>query len=75
MQPEADGNTTEAFSDLAFEWSNDLSFQFRVLRESNGEELFSSYGHVIVFEDQFIEVATNMVDVGSSFIPFDVRPT
>jgi alpha-glucosidase len=63
LQPGPDGETTEATSDLAFEWSNDPSFQFKVSRRSTDEILFSSYGHVIVFEDQFIEVVTNMVDV------------
>jgi hypothetical protein len=63
LQPGPDGETTESTSDLAFEWSNDPSFQFQVSRTSSDEVLFSSYGHVIVFEDQFIEVVTNMVDV------------
>jgi alpha-glucosidase len=62
-QPGPDGETTDSISDLAFGWSNDPSFQFQVPRRSTGEILFSSYGHVIVFEDQFIEVVTNMVDV------------
>ncbi|EME46003.1 glycoside hydrolase family 31 protein [Dothistroma septosporum NZE10] len=62
QQPEADGLTTGNGSRLKLEWSNDPSFQFRVLRASSGEELFSTYGHVIVFEDQFLELATNMVD-------------
>ncbi|KAM0720338.1 hypothetical protein Q7P37_004474 [Cladosporium fusiforme] len=61
-QPGVDGNTTRAGSDLMLEWSNDPSFQFRVVRQSNNEELFSTYGHVVVFEDQFIELVTNMVD-------------
>ena len=63
LQPGPDGKTTESTSDLAFEWSNEPSFQFQVSRRSSDEVLFSSYGHVIVFEDQFIEVVTNMVDV------------
>lgn len=62
-QPTADGKTTEASSDLKLEWSNEPTFQFRVLRQGTGEELFSTYGHVIVFEDQFIELVTNMVTV------------
>ena len=63
LQPEEDGKTTEAASDLKLEWSNDPSFQLRVLRQSSGEELFSTYGHVLVFEDQYVELVTNMVDV------------
>lgn len=62
-QPEGDGSTTEETSDLKLEWSNEPSFQFRVLRQSTGEELFSTYGHVLVFEDQYVELITNMVDV------------
>lgn len=63
LQPGPDGETTGSTSDLAFEWINEPSFQFQVSRRSSGEVLFSTYGHVIVFEDQFIEVVTNMVDV------------
>lgn len=70
-QPNGDGKTTKASSDLSLEWSNDPSFQFKVLRASTGEELFSTYGHVIVFEDQFIEMVTNMVDVSISAIAVD----
>jgi|SRR5690242_3218478 len=70
-QPEWDGKANAACSDLSFEWSNDPSFQFKVLRTSTGEELFSTYGHVIVYEDQFIELVTNMVDVSSH--PSDLR--
>jgi alpha-glucosidase len=65
LQPCPDGETTESTSDLVFEWSNEPSFQFQVSRTTSGEVLFSSYGHVIVFEDQFIQVVTNMVDVRS----------
>lgn len=62
-QPDWDGKTNANCSDLAFTWSNDPTFQFKVSRVSTGEELFSTYGHVIVFEDQFLELVTNMVDV------------
>ncbi|KAF2168529.1 glycoside hydrolase family 31 protein [Zasmidium cellare ATCC 36951] len=61
-EPEGDGHTTEQTSRLKFEWTNDPTFQFRVLRAETGEELFSTYGHVIVYEDQFLELATDMVD-------------
>jgi len=61
--PTGDGQTTAQNSDLTLTWTNDPTFQFKVTRSSNGEELFSTYGHVIVFEDQFIEMVTNMVDV------------
>lgn len=62
-QPEWDGKTILNSSDLSLEWSNDPTFQFRISRGHTGEELFSTYGHVIVYEDQFIEIVTNMVDV------------
>jgi alpha-glucosidase len=48
-------------SDLAFVWTNEPSFQFRVTRVSSGEVIFDTYGHKIVFEDQFLELVTNMV--------------
>lgn len=60
--PAADGSTTAADHDLTFTWDNEPSFQFRVNRATIGEELFSTYGHVIVFEDQFLELKTNMVE-------------
>ncbi|CAO2648181.1 Nn.00g074480.m01.CDS01 [Neocucurbitaria sp. VM-36] len=61
-QPQWDGKTTADSSDLNFDWSNDPSFQFKISRASTGEELFSTYGHVIVYEDQFLELVTNMVE-------------
>ncbi|KAJ5630886.1 uncharacterized protein N7484_010986 [Penicillium longicatenatum] len=59
--PESDGKTTKSNSDLIFDWSDSPSFQFKITRASNGEELFSTYGHVLVYEDQFLEVVTNMI--------------
>jgi alpha-glucosidase len=52
---------TATNSDLAFEWSNDPTFQFRIKRVNTGESLFDTYRHNIVFEDQFLELVTNMV--------------
>ncbi|KAJ4379014.1 hypothetical protein N0V86_005891 [Didymella sp. IMI 355093] len=43
-----------------FEWSNDPTFQFRVKRAKTGEAIFDTFGHKIVFEDQFLELVTNM---------------
>lgn len=63
QQPEWDGKTKPESSDLKFDWSNDPSFQFRISRTSTSEELFSTYGHVIVYEDQYLELVTNMIDV------------
>jgi alpha-glucosidase len=60
------GSTSDGFefnsSDLLFEWSNDPSFQFRIKRAASGEAIFDTYGHKLVFEDQFLEVVTSMVD-------------
>ena len=60
--PEWDGATTKDNSDLQFTWSNEPTFQFAISRPGEEEELFSTFGHVIVFEDQFIELKTNMID-------------
>ncbi|WPA97928.1 uncharacterized protein RHO25_002539 [Cercospora beticola] len=61
-QPRWDGSTTTETSHLQFEWSNEPSFQFSVSRRQDGEVLFSTFGHKIVYEDQFHELITNMVD-------------
>lgn len=60
-EPTADGSTTAEDSDLTFTWTNTPSFQFKVTRTSDGEELWNTYGCVIVFEDQFLEMPTSMV--------------
>jgi alpha-glucosidase len=46
--------------DLSFEWSNHPSFQFRVIRNSNADVVFDTYGSVLVFQDQFLDLVTNM---------------
>ncbi|KAK3686754.1 hypothetical protein LTR37_019504 [Vermiconidia calcicola] len=61
-QPQWDGRTTRYSSDLNFSWSNEPSFQFAITRRHNGEEIFSTFDHVIVYENQFLELVTNMVD-------------
>ncbi|OTB00685.1 glycoside hydrolase family 31 protein [Hypoxylon sp. CI-4A] len=60
--PSSDNKTTSSNSHLKFDWSNSPTFQFNISRASNGEHLFSTWGHVLVYEDQFLEVVTNMVD-------------
>nr|POF15174.1 alpha-glucosidase [Quercus suber] len=62
LAPGSDGKTTNSSSDLAITWTNEPSFQFKITRTKTNEELFSTYGHVIVYEDQYIELVTNMVD-------------
>ena len=59
-QPQWDGSTSSQSSDLQIKWSNNPSFQFSISRRNGGEELFSTFGHVIVYESQFLEVVTNM---------------
>jgi alpha-glucosidase len=60
--PGWDGHTSKTTSDFVFRWSSDPSFQFSISRRHDNEELFSTFGHVIVFEDQFVELVTNMED-------------
>lgn len=61
--PNVTDGASKSGSDLKFTWSNDHSFFFKVERASSGEVLFDTSGHVIVFEDQFLELATNMVSI------------
>ena len=51
-----------AENDLVFEWSNDPSFQFQVSRKATGDVIFSTYGHKLVYQNQFLELATSMVE-------------
>lgn len=48
------------YSDLAVEWSNDPSFNFKVIREANGDVLFNTEGSDLVYENQFIEFVTSL---------------
>ena len=59
--PGVEHGSIQANSDLKFTWSNDPSFQFQVARANSDEVLFDTYGTVIVFEDQFLELTTAMV--------------
>lgn len=62
-------------SDLQLEWSNDPTFQFRVMRRSNGDVIFDTYGHKIVYENQFLELISNMVpDYNVYGLPEAIRP-
>jgi alpha-glucosidase len=58
--PSADGTTTAESSNLNFTYTNEPSFQFQISRVDSGEVIFSTYGKKIVFEDQFLELATSM---------------
>lgn len=59
---EIDSESMAQNSDLVFEWENEPSFQFRVKRAKSGEILWDTYGTKIIFEDQFLELVTSMVE-------------
>ncbi|KAI5357497.1 putative glycoside hydrolase family 31, galactose mutarotase-like domain superfamily [Septoria linicola] len=59
--PSQDPGANKDKSDLKFEWSNEPSFQFKVIRKSSDDVLFNTFGNKIVFEDQFLELVTSMV--------------
>lgn len=52
-------NGSKKSSELAFSWTNSPSFGFNVTRRSTGDVLFSTAGHKLVFENQFIEFVTS----------------
>lgn len=58
--PDTDANSTSLSSDLNFVWSNDPTFSFSVHRVSTGDTLFSTVGTKLVFEDQFVEIASTL---------------
>lgn len=60
-KPEFEGSVNMGDTDLVFHYQNQPSFQFQVIRRSNGDVIFSTYGTKIVFQDQFLELATSMV--------------
>ena len=57
-EPQA-GNATLG-NDMSFYWSNNPSFNFKVVRDSTGDVLFNTAGSKLVFEDQFIEFVSQM---------------
>ncbi|KAF2170137.1 glycoside hydrolase family 31 protein [Zasmidium cellare ATCC 36951] len=46
--------------DLQFSWTNEPTFAFTVVRKSTGDVLFDTTGSVLVYENQFIEFASQM---------------
>lgn len=58
--PAIEGNQTLSNNELNFTYTNQPSFQFEVARAGSGDVIFSTFGKVIVFEDQFLELATSM---------------
>ena len=59
---DSDAYMTSLLSDLDFTWSNDPSFSFTVIRASTGDILFSTKGKKLVYENQFIEFASDLPD-------------
>ena len=74
--PDVDADQAALSSDLFFSWGNEPSFWFKVVRRSIGEELFSTRGNKLVFEDQFVELksplpeAYNLYGLGETIRPF-----
>lgn len=58
--PDPDAATLSQDNDFQFVWSNSPSFSFSVIRRSTGDVAFTTEGSVLVYEDQFIEFATQM---------------
>lgn len=54
-KPNLDTSTVVDENDLAFSWSNEPSFNFKVTLKTTGDTLFNTEGSVLVFENQFIE--------------------
>lgn len=46
--------------DLFVDWSNEPTFNFKVIRRSNGDVLFNTGCNVLVYENQFIEFGTSL---------------
>jgi alpha-glucosidase len=57
-KPASDGRTSG--NDLVFLWSNEPSFNFKVIRKATGDTLFNTAGSVLVFENQFLEFVTSV---------------
>ncbi|KAL1980272.1 hypothetical protein VTN96DRAFT_4416 [Rasamsonia emersonii] len=59
-KPGVDAGAQVPESDLVFSWSNEPSFNFKVLRKATGDILFSTEGSVLVYENQFIEFVSSL---------------
>lgn len=59
-RPKASPNPSIDDSELAFSWSNNPSFNFKVTRKATRDVLFSTEGSALVYEDQFIEFVTSL---------------
>ncbi|PWY87204.1 extracellular alpha-glucosidase aglu [Aspergillus sclerotioniger CBS 115572] len=61
-RPKASSNASVSQSDFLVSWSNEPSFNFKVVRKATGDVLFDTEGTVLVYEDQFIEFVTTLPD-------------
>ncbi|RAH85643.1 extracellular alpha-glucosidase aglu [Aspergillus japonicus CBS 114.51] len=59
-RPKSGDGAKNSSSDLTFSWSNEPSFNFKVVREATGDVLFDTGGTVLVYENQFIEFSTSL---------------
>ncbi|KAL5358971.1 glycosyl hydrolases family 31-domain-containing protein [Aspergillus floccosus] len=59
-RPQASSDGSAHHSDLAFSWSNEPSFNFKVTRKATGDELFNTEGSTLVYENQFIEFVSSL---------------
>ncbi|KXL49372.1 MAG: glycoside hydrolase family 31 protein [Acidomyces sp. 'richmondensis'] len=58
--PQIETNSRMQDIDLQFNWGNEPTFSFTVLRKSTGDILFDTRGSVLVYENQFIEFVTQL---------------
>lgn len=59
-RPKASSNASVPQSDLLVSWSNEPSFNFKVIRKATGDVLFDTEGSILVYENQFIEFVTSL---------------
>ncbi|KAH8428331.1 glycoside hydrolase family 31 protein [Aspergillus melleus] len=59
-RPKVSPNASIPQSDIFVSWSNEPSFNFKVIRKATGDALFDTEGSVLVYEDQFIEFVTSL---------------
>ena len=62
QKPSIEDGCTKVNSDLNVTWTNNPSFAFAVQRQPTGEVLFSTQGKKLVFENQFIEFSSSLLD-------------
>ena len=57
---EQSSESIQFHSHLKLVWTNQPSFGFAVIRKSNGDVLYDTRGKKLVFEDQFVEFASEL---------------